>query len=133
MLVFRLGGKNQIILVKFVSVAKRDLLMRSYWTNQKLILSQVCPSLDLSNRIYLNDNYSTMTSKMMRFAKQLKKNSEIESFSQRNGILKLIDKTKTVCKFSSYKELLVHFSSYDISNTHGVLVDDPPHAASAFL
>lgn len=48
--------KSGGILVKFVSIMVKDDIMRSYLRNRNLILSQIS-DLDISSRVYLNNNY----------------------------------------------------------------------------
>lgn len=66
---FRLGGKNNTILVKMSSVFKRDQLMKAYWSFGELKLSQVLPALKIHSRLYLNDNLSPLMSRMLNYAK----------------------------------------------------------------
>lgn len=107
---FRLGGKNNIILVKIGSADKRDKLMKSYWAFGKLKLSQVLPALKIESRIFMNDNLSPLMSRMFNYAKVLKKNSVIKSFFVGNGFIRVMDANNVATKVFSVREFKEAFS-----------------------
>lgn len=125
---FRLGGKNNVILVKISSVQKRDHIMKSYRAFGMLKLSHVLPALKIESRIYLNDNMSPMMASMFKFAKFLRTSSFIMSFSIGNGFINVIDGNNVKKKFYSLLDLKNAFprnnsTSYSIPEAEGINTD----------
>lgn len=78
--------RNTSILVRFNNTSVRDLLMKSYFRNKKLVLSDFykCEGDNISNRVYLNDNLTPMAAKLLKTCRSLLKENKIFSFKMMN-------------------------------------------------
>lgn len=79
--------RNTSILVRFNNTSVRDLLMKSYFQNKKLVLSDIykCDGGDnISNRVYLNDNLTPVAAKLLKTCRSLVKEKKIFSFKMMN-------------------------------------------------
>lgn len=100
------------ILVKFLQIEKRDKLMSAYFKSKSLTVGDVLSNAD-NNRVFLNDNYSSLANRLLKFCSNLKKDKKIISYSIIN---REILKTKlllpnNVVKLVSFQECMDNFES----------------------
>lgn len=72
--------KKSAILVKFCQIAKRDQIMSAYYKEKALTRSDV-EGGNISTRVYLNDNYSSLANKLLRMCWKLAKDGKIVRYS----------------------------------------------------
>lgn len=87
---FRLRNK-EMVLIKFVSVYKRDGLMAKYFKSKvNVCIKDVYPSWDVGSRIYLNDSLPKETLILKKYCKELVKNGKLVAAFVRRGDLFII-------------------------------------------
>lgn len=107
--------KNGSILVKFVSILVKEEIMKSYLRAKNLILSQIT-DINISSRVYLNNNYPPASQKIMAYCRKLKKSGLIKkSFMNHNdGTVTLTNMDNSSAVLSSFEDLV---DAYPISTT----------------
>lgn len=80
----RLKRKNSV-LVTFISIPKRDLLMKNYLMSKNLTLKDVHPTIKIASRIYLNDNITAHAQTLFMTGRELVKNKKISRIYIRRG------------------------------------------------
>lgn len=71
---------HHAVLVKFGRVGKRDKLMSAYFKYKSLKVSDAVGGND-NSRIYINDNYSTLATKLLKTCWKLKSDKKINGYS----------------------------------------------------
>lgn len=127
---FRLGGKNNVVLVRFSSTTVRDQFMKTHRKSTSLRLSSIYPEFKIDSRIYFSDNLSQLSSQLVFYAKKLKKASCISGYTLASGVLSITDNSNSVKKFVTLRDLKSTFSlpvtniqSLDISVNRAVVVN----------
>lgn len=67
------------VLVKFGNISKRDKIMSGYYKTKSIKISDVIDGA-AHNRIYLNDNYSSLANKLFKICWKLKKDKKVKGF-----------------------------------------------------
>lgn len=97
--------KSTAILVKFGDISKRDKVMSEFFKFKSLKVSDVVGG-SKEDRVYLNDNYSSLANKLQRSCWKLRNDKKIKSYSIVNReILKIkITMPNDVVKFVNLQE-----------------------------
>lgn len=77
-------NNKKLVLVKFNNVNLRDRIMKEYFKTRSLKLSDIIGG-DIGNRVYLNDHYSPVASKLNDLCRKLKKNKTILKYNILNA------------------------------------------------
>lgn len=72
--------KRHAILVKFSQTSKRDSLMSTYFKSKSLKVSDVVGGGN-DNRVFLNDNFSSLANKLQKYCWKLKNDKKIIGYS----------------------------------------------------
>lgn len=105
--------KKSAVLIKFNSVFKRDNIMKNYRANYSLTLNQVIET-DIESRIFLNDHYTPIISKLHYICRQKVKSGEVKSYRIYNS-----DPIKVKLVYKNKKDVEVNYMDL-INNTPSV-------------
>lgn len=125
--VFRLSSDSKIVLIKFLSVATRDRVMKNYFAlSPPLTLDKICPELGIESRLFLNDNLTKKMYNVRKICVDLMKNGQIKSFSSGLKFFKIINhdgSNKLIYSESdipNYNSLVDKIESKSSASNHGL-------------
>lgn len=110
-------NNRKSVLVKFNSVIKRDLVLRSYFKKRSLRLSEIMDN-DIQSSVFLNDHLTEKGSKLFNLCRKLRKEDTIAKFRMLYSDIprvKIHFKNNTE-KIFELEECFLYFSKRNVSN-----------------